>query len=563
MKDSTETDAISGSLNLLSTLLDSELPSVRNFKGKWSLARVKLTQLQTHLTDFSAEFPNASTSNPLSLHLLHSISQTLNDAVSLSKTCQPETLPNGKLKTQSDLDSLLATLDRHVSDCDILFRSGLLLENSVSVSVSKREAIRSESRSLITRLQIGSPESKASAMDSLLGLLQEDDKNVTIAVAQGVVPVLVRLLDSSPSETKEKTVAAISKISTVESAKSVLLAEGLLLLNHLLRVLDSGSGFAIEKACIALRALSLTKENARAIGSRGGISSLLEICQAGTPGAQASAAAVLRNLAAFEEIRVNFVEENAVVVLIALASSGTAVARENAVGCLSNLTNSGSSEEADGLLNLRVMVVKEGGVECLKNYWDSGNQIQSLEVAVEMLRHLAESDPIGEVLVGEGFVQRLVGVLNCEVLAVRIAAVRAVYALGLNSGRARKEMGELGCVLGLIKMLDGKGVEEKEASAMALSVLLMHPANRRIFRKDERGVVSAVHLLNPSLQGLDKKYPVSLLALLVHSKSCRKQMVAAGACVHTQKLVEMDVPGSKKLLESLGRGKIWGVFARP
>ncbi|KAG5031883.1 U-box domain-containing protein 11 [Glycine soja] len=563
MKDSTETDAISGSLNLLSTLLDSELPSVRNFKGKWSLARVKLTQLQTHLTDFSAEFPNASTSNPLSLHLLHSISQTLNDAVSLSKTCQPETLPNGKLKTQSDLDSLLATLDRHVSDCDILFRSGLLLENSVSVSVSKREAIRSESRSLITRLQIGSPESKASAMDSLLGLLQEDDKNVTIAVAQGVVPVLVRLLDSSPSETKEKTVAAISKISTVESAKSVLLAEGLLLLNHLLRVLDSGSGFAIEKACIALRALSLTKENARAIGSRGGISSLLEICQAGTPGAQASAAAVLRNLAAFEEIRVNFVEENAVVVLIALASSGTAVARENAVGCLSNLTNSGSSEEADGLLNLRVMVVKEGGVECLKNYWDSGNQIQSLEVAVEMLRHLAESDPIGEVLVGEGFVQRLVGVLNCEVLAVRIAAARAVYALGLNSGRARKEMGELGCVLGLIKMLDGKGVEEKEASAMALSVLLMHPANRRIFRKDERGVVSAVHLLNPSLQGLDKKYPVSLLALLVHSKSCRKQMVAAGACVHTQKLVEMDVPGSKKLLESLGRGKIWGVFARP
>ncbi|RZC17425.1 U-box domain-containing protein 11 isoform A [Glycine soja] len=561
MKDSTETDAISDSLELLSTFLDSELPSVRNFKGKWSLARVKLTQLQTHLTDFSAEFPNASTTNPLSLHLLHSIFKTLNDAVSLSRSCQPQTLPNGKLKTQSDLDSLLATLDRHVSDCDILFRSGLLLENdavSVSVSVSsKREAIRSESRNLITRLQIGSPESKASAMDSLLGLLQEDDKNVTIAVAQGVVPVLVRLLDSPPSDTKEKTVAAISKVSTVESAKSVLLAEGLLLLNHLLRVLDSGSGFAIEKACIALRALSLTKENARAIGSRGGISSLLEICQAGTPGAQASAAAVLRNLAAFEEIRDNFVEENAVVVLIALASSGTAVARENAVGCLSNLINSdSSSEETEGLSNLRITVVKEGGVECLKNYWDSGTQIQSLEVAVVMLRHLAESGPIGEVLVGEGFVQRLVGVLNREVLAVRIAAARAVYALGLNSGRARKEMGELGCVLGLIKMLDGKGVEEKEASAMALSVLLMHPANRRVFRKDERGVVSAVHLLNPSLQGLDKKYPVSLLALLVHSKSCRKQMVAAGACVYTQKLVEMDVPGSKKFLESLGRGLI-------
>lgn len=392
-------------------------------------------------------------------------------------------------------------------------------------------------------------------MDSLLTLLHEDDKNVTIAVAQGVLPVLVRTLDSSPSDMKEKTVAAISKISTVESARNVLLAEGLLLLNHLLRILDSGSGFAIEKACVALQALSLTKDNARAIGSRGGISSLLEICQAGTPGAQASAAAVLRNLAVFIEIRDNFAEENAVGVLIGVASSGTNSARENAIGCLGNLVC-----ENEGF---RVSVVKEGGVECLKNYWDSAPAVSSLEVAVDMLRGLSESGAIGEVLVGEGFVQRLVGVLNCEVLAVRIAAARAVYALGLNSGRARKEMGELGCVLGLIKMLDGKGVEEKEASAMALSVLLMHPGNRRVFRKDGRGVVSAVHLLNPSVQGLDKKYPVSLLASLVHSKSCRKQMVAAGAGVYTQKLVEMDVPGAKKLSESLGRGKIWGVFARP
>lgn len=561
MKESSaEPDPNRDSLHLLCTLLDSEIPSVTNFKGKWSLARVKLTLLQTHLTDFSAEFPNASTSNPLSLHLFDSISRTLHHALSLARTCQPHQLPNGKLKTQSDLDSLLATLHRHVTDCDILFRSGLLLENNNNLSTpSKREATRSASRNLITRLQIGSPESKSTAMDSLLGLLHEDDKNVTIAVAQGVVPVLVRLLDS-PSEMKEKTVAAISRVSTVETAKNVLLAEGLLLLNHLLRVLDSGSAFAIEKACIALQALSLTKDNARAIGSRGGISSLLEICQAGTPGAQASAAAVLKNLAAFSEIRDNFAEENAVVVLLALASSGTASARENAVGCLSNLI----SEDSEGLSNLRVSVVKEGGVECLKNYWDSGVPLASLEVAVEMVRHLAAcSGAIGEVLVTEGFVQRVVAVLSCEVLAVRVSAAKAVHALGMNSNKARKEMGELGCVSGLIKMLDGKGVEEKEGSAMALSVLLMHPANRKVFRKDERGVVSAVHLLNPSLQGLDKKYPVSLLASLVHSKSCRKQMVAAGASVYTQKLVEMDVPGAKKLAESLGRGKIWGVFARP
>lgn len=395
-------------------------------------------------------------------------------------------------------------------------------------------------------------------MDSLLSLLNEDDKNVTIAVAQGVVPVLVRLLDSPSSpETKEKTVAAISRVSTVDSSKHVLIAEGLLLLNHLLRVLDSGSGFGIEKACIALQALSFSKENARAIGSRGGISSLLEICQAGTPGSQASAAGVLRNLAAFAEIQENLVEENPLVVLLGLASSGTPLARENAMSCLCNLISETES--------LRVLVVKEGGIECLKNFWDSAAITnKSLEVAVEMLRNLTLSGPIAEVLVSDGFAARLTGVLNCGVLAVRIAAARAVYALGLNGGaKARKEMGECGCIVPLIKMLDGKAVEEKEVAAMALSVLVLHAGNRRVLRKDEKGVVSVVHLLNPSLQGLDKKYPVTLLASLVHSKSCRKQMVAAGACVYMKKLVEMDVEGSKKLLESLGRGKIWGVFARP
>ncbi|EEF22076.1 hypothetical protein RCOM_2083150 [Ricinus communis] len=64
-------------------------------------------------------------------------------------------------------------------------------------------------------------------------------------------------------------------------------------------------------------------------------------------------------------------------------------------------------------------------------------------------------------------------------------------------------------------MLDGKAVEEKEAAAKALSNLVL------------------------------------------------KQMIAAGASVHLKKLVEMDVEGAKKLLDGLGRGKIWGVFARP
>ena len=157
---------------------------------------------------------------------------------------------------------------------------------------------------------------------------------------------------------------------------------------------------------------------------------------------------------------------------------------------------------------------------------------------------------------------RLLPLLNCGVLAVRIAAAGAVYELGCCS-RARREIGECGCVSALVRMLDGKAIEEKEAAAKALSTLVICPWNRKIFRKEEKGIVGTVQLLDPLIKNLDKKWPIAVLAALVHSKKCRKQMVAAGACLHLPKLVESDVEGAKKLLDGLGRGKLWGVFARP
>ncbi|GAV62722.1 Arm domain-containing protein [Cephalotus follicularis] len=547
MKAEANDDPITLSSHLLSSLLQ-EITLTHYFKGKWSLIKTKLTHLHTQLTTDCTDFFNT---NPLSLDLLHSISQTLTDAVLLARKCQSPSLTDGKLKTQSDIDSTLAKLDRHINDADVLIKSAFFQDDAVvltSGSTSKREAVRVESRNLITRLQIGGTESKNSAMDSVLTLLQEDDKNVMIAVAQGIVPVLVRLLDSSSLQMKEKAVAAISRVSMVDSSKHALVAEGLSLLNHLLRVLESGSGFSKEKACVALQALSFSRENARTIGSRGGISSLLEICQGGTPGSQAFAAGVLKDLAIISEIRENFIEENAIVVLLGLLAYGTALAQENAIGCLCNLVSDDD--------NLKILIVKEGGIDSLKNFWDSGPNIRGLEVAVELLRILASCVPIADVLVLNGFIPRLVVVLSCGVLDVRIAAARAVYELGFST-KTRKEMGECGCIVPLIKLLDGKAVDEKEAAAKALSTLMLYAGNRRVFRKDERGIVSAVQLLDPSIQNLDKRYPVSILASLVHSKKCRTQMIAAGACVFLQKLVEMEVEGAKKLSASLGRGKIW------
>ncbi|XP_057971638.1 uncharacterized protein LOC131160221 [Malania oleifera] len=551
-----EDDQVEVVKKLISSLSE-EIPCVQNFKGKWSVIKAKLADLQSQCCDFS-DFPGFF-SCALSAELLNSLSQTLTDAVSLAGKCRDPTLTEGKLKTQSEVDAISAKLDRHIRDGEVLIRSGVLQDGlfpgpGESMS-SKREAVRVESRSLITRLQIGNQESKKSAMDSLLRLIQEDDKHVMIAVAQGVVPVLVRLLDSNhllDSEMKEKTISAISRVSMVESSKNVLLAEGVFLLNHLLRVLESGSGISKEKACLTLQSLTFSKENARLVGSRGGISSLLEICESGTPSSQALAAGVLRNLANFKECKENFMEESAIPVLIRVSSSGTVLAQENAIGCLCNLVSDD--------VNLKLLVAREGGIECLKTFWDGALVVRSLEVAVEMAETLASCRSVAEALVSDGFVSRLVGVLNCGVLGVRIAAAHAVNELGF-SPKMRKEMGECGCVSALIGMLEGKAFEEKEAAVKALSNLLSCAENKKIFRKDERGMVSVVQLLDP-MQSLDKKYPVSVLALLVHSKKCRKQMVAAGACGYLKKLVEMDVEGARKLLESLGRSKVWGVFSR-
>ncbi|KAK6123766.1 hypothetical protein DH2020_042491 [Rehmannia glutinosa] len=560
MKEAADEEPINPLLTDIQELIHSLLQStshVQILKCKWSLVNTKLTTLETRLSDLS--LPTAAAVNPLSSDLLRSLSATCSAASSLSAICHSPTPPGGKLKTQNEVDSLSAKLDAHINDLEVLFKSGALSENaavsSAIVSSSRRESVRAEARNLMTRLQIGSIESKSLALDLLLGLLQEDDKNVLIAVAQGIVPILVHLLDSScSSEIKEKTVTAIAKISTVDSSKHVLLAEGLVLLNNLLRVLESGSVFAKEKSCIALKVLSNSKENARAIVSRGGISSLLEVCQVGTPNSQALAAGVLRNLAVFEEIKEDFIEENAVLTLLGLCNSGTALAQENSIGCLCNLVS--------GNDDLKLLVAREGGIEIVKNFWDSFHTAQNLEVIVQMVRTLASCPNIAEFLVANGFLIRVVRVLNYGVLGVRIAAAKALCDLAYNN-KIKKELGEMGCVCLLVSMLDGKAVEEKEAAAKALSILMSYVGNRRIFRKEEKGIVSAVQLLDPLVRNLDKKYFVTILSSLVHSKKCRKQMVAAGACVYLQKLVESDVEGAKKLLDSLGRGKLWGVFGRP
>ncbi|KAL4192088.1 hypothetical protein AMTRI_Chr06g170520 [Amborella trichopoda] len=540
------------SRNLLH-FLSLEISQVQSFKGKWGVVKTKLDQLPSLITDLS-EFPKFS-SNLLCSELLQSVSQTLTLALELLRKCSSHEQAMGKLHMQSNLDSLSMKLDQHVQDGELLIKSGILQENPTpslqgKKLTSRREAIRANARTLLTKLQIGNLESKHSAMDSLMGLLQEDDKSVIIAVTQGMVPVLVHLLDSS--EMREKAVFAISRVSHVESCKHVLIAEGVL--SHLVRVLECGSGFAKEKACVALQALSFSPENSRVIGSGSGISALMEICVIGTLAAQASAAGVLKNLASVQEIRPHFMDEGYIRVLIGLANSGTPMAMENSAECLLNLTIDDDC--------FRLLMTNLGVIECLKNLYDSAPTDRSQEIAIGLVKNLASSANAASMLVSSGFIPRIVNALSLGETGVRTMAAMAVSELG-SSNEYAKLVGEAGCVPPLIRMLEGKIVSERETSGRALSLILTVEGNRRAFRKEEKGIPFTIQLLDPSLHNFPRKNPISILSSLSNNAKSRKQMVAHGACAHLERLSDMEVPGAKKLLESLSRGKLWNMLAKP
>ena len=224
------------------------------------------------------------------------------------------------------------------------------------------------------------------------------------------------------------------------------------------------------------------------------------------------------------------------------------------LACLSNLVRDDD--------DLRLLVARKGGIDCLKTFWDdSGVVAKSLEVAVEFLSNFASEERLIELIISNGFLFRLVRVLNCGVLSVRIHAANTIYKMGYNE-KTRKELGDFGFIPLLIRMLDGKAIEEAEAASKALSSILIHTENTNIYKKDQRGIASVVRVLDPLVTGLDKTYPVSILMSLTRSKKCRKQMVNSGALLHLEKLKAMEIEGAKKLQESIGGGKLWGVFKR-
>ncbi|KAJ8565419.1 hypothetical protein K7X08_007995 [Anisodus acutangulus] len=523
---------------------------VKGFPGRWKIIISKLEQIPNRLSDLSSH-PLFS-KNALCKEQLQTVSKTLNEAAELADKCVKEKY-EGKLRMQSDLDALSGRLDLNLRDCGLLIKSGVLgevtLPSSVaSTSAAPEAAVHRNLRELLARLQIGHLEAKHKALDNLLEVMKEDEKNVLAVLGRSNIAAVVQLLTATSPRMREKTVTVICSLAESGSCENWLVSEGVL--PPLIRLVESGTTVSKEKATISLQRLSMTAETARSIVGHGGIRPLIDICRTGDSVSQAAAACTLKSISAVPEVRQALAEGGIIKVMINLFDCGILLgSKEYAAECLQNLTS--------GNDDLRRSVVSEGGIRSLLAYLDGPLPQES---AVGALRNLVGSVSM-DVLISLGLLPRLVHVLKSGSLGAQQAAASAVCRI-CASTEMKRLLGEAGCIPLLIKMLEAKVNGVREVAAQAIASLMSIAHNCREVKKDDKSVPNLVQLLDPAPQNTAKKYAVACLSLLSSSKKCKKLMISYGAIGYLKKLTEMDVPGAKKLLERLERGKLRSLFSR-
>jgi HEAT repeat protein len=515
------------------------------FPGRWKAIARKLERLPACLSDLSSHPCFAK--NSLCRELLQSVADTLAEASELAARCR-EPPAAGKLQTQSAVDTLAGKLDLNLRDCTLLVKTGVL---SDATSGGLSPPPETDVRELLARLQIGHAEAKERAVDGLLDALEKDEKSVLSVLGRANVSAMVQLLTASSPRVREKAATAVCHVA--ESCEGLLMSEDVL--PPLIRLAESGSLIAREKAAVTLQRLSVSHDTARAIVGHGGASPLMEICQTGDSVSQSAAAGALKNLSAVPEVRQTLADEGIVRVMVGLLDCGAVTgSKEHAAECLQNLTSSN-----DGL---RRAVVSEGGLRGLLLYLD-GPSLPPHEPAVSALRNLVGAvSP--DTLVSLGVLPRLAHVLRVGSTGAQKQAAAAVCLISSSSGSGdtmKRVVGEHGCVPLLVRMLEAKSIGTREVAAQALASLATCPPNAREMKKDDKCVPGLVQLLDPSPANTAKKYAILCLLSLASDKRCKKLMVAHGAIGYLKKLSDMNVAGATKLLDRMERGRLRSLFS--
>ncbi|KAG0570009.1 hypothetical protein KC19_6G132200 [Ceratodon purpureus] len=538
-------------LQLMSVAI-MDVASVKAFLGRWKVIENRLLQLPALVKEMS--HLRSVSNNRVCSELLKGMMVTLQETRSLAIKCTDFSY-GGKLQTQSNLDSLCGRLDFHIHDCQLMITGGIMQENPLAICRvtpdSAREAMKWTIQDLLAHLQIGSVDCKHRALDNVLRLMSDDDKNILAIASEGAVTTLVHLLDASQPEIQEKAAAAICLLALNDSCEHAVVAEGGIA--PLVRLLDSGSSKAQEQASAALQGLSVSEENARAITSHGGVPALIEICRAGTPAAQAAGAGSLRNLAAVEQLRKGIAEDGAIPIIITVITSGTPMAQENAAATLQNLAVSDDS--------IRWRIVEDGAVQPLIRYLDCSSQSSAQELALGALRNLAACRDNVDVLCTSGLLPRLAACLRAGPVALQVVAANTVCYIA-SSAEARRSIGEAGVIGALVKLLDAKSHTLQEYTAQALALLFLVEENQKLFLAEDGGIGGLVLQLETRFNEVGKQYPVAALQALSGHGKCRKEMITSGACFHLRQLADMEVPGARRLLDRLEGGKLRNIITK-
>ncbi|KAG7652744.1 Armadillo [Arabidopsis suecica] len=527
----------------------SKAKTVKNFTGRWKTIISKIEQIPACLSDLSSH--PCFSKNKLCNEQLQSVAKTLSEVIELAEQCSTDKY-EGKLRMQSDLDSLSGKLDLNLRDCMVLIKTGVLGEATLPLYISSSSETPkiSSLKELLARLQIGHLESKHNALESLLGAMQEDEKMVLMPlIGRANVAALVQLLTATSTRIREKAVNLISVLAESGHCDEWLISEGVL--PPLVRLIESGSLETKEKAAIAIQRLSMTEENAREIAGHGGITPLIDLCKTGDSVSQAASAAALKNMSAVSELRQLLAEEGMVRVSIDLLNHGILLgSREHMAECLQNLTAASDA--------LREAIVSEGGVPSLLAYLDGPLPQQP---AVTALRNLIPSvNP--EIWVALNLLPRLRHVLKSGSLGAQQAAASAICRFAC-SPETKRLVGESGCIPEIVKLLESKSNGCREAAAQAIAGLVAEGRIRRELKKDGKSVLTnLVMLLDSNPGNTAKKYAVAGLLGMSGSEKSKKMMVSYGAIGYLKKLSEMEVMGADKLLEKLERGKLRSFFHR-
>ncbi|KAL3849006.1 hypothetical protein ACJIZ3_010888 [Penstemon smallii] len=541
-------------LDQLTELLNNLLPStltITSFTSRWQILRTKLSTLKNLLTEIS-DSPHWS-QNPLIPPLLPSLLATLRRCETLLHHCSNDAVfSRGKLLMQSDLDMAAGWLSKHINDLDLLLRSGVLHQSTAIVlsRPNSKEELEFFVKDLFTRLQIGGQEFKRKALDSLIEILSEDEKSANIVAKEGNVGFLISLLDlnNSHDSIRELAVTAVSMlVSAGDLPRKCVFEEGGL--GPLLRMIESSSMSMKENAAMAVEFITADPDNAWAISAYSGVPTLIELCKSGSITAQSYAVGAIRN------VSVVLPEEGCVPVLMELLVSGSPSAQGKAANCISILASSGES--------FRNLLIQEKGLNKLLHLFHECSNLDMLEHTLRAIYALSSSDMGYRVLSGSTpFILRIAELLQVGNVKLQHIAASLLANLSISEGNKRAVNGCLGSLVKLMDCVKPDGMQE--VGAKALLSLLSVKSNRKELVRDEKSLMRLMQMLDPKNEVVLKKFPVAVVAAIMAggSQSCRKKLVAAGACGYLQRLAEMDVAGAKKALQRLSGNRLTSIFTR-